>query len=108
MAETYGKNIHIPQTTQDVFTNTYENSSVIIPKIDGLLDAIATYSPVLSVNSQTGNVLLSTSDIGEGTNLYYTDERAQDAVGGILSAEFTYDDVTPTISINSITYANIS
>ena len=108
MAETYGKNIHIPQTTQDVFTNTYENSSVIIPKIDGLLDAIATYSPVLSVNSQTGNVLLSTSDIGEGTNLYYTDERAQNAVGGILSAEFTYDDVTPTISINSITYAKIS
>ena len=35
---------------------------------------------VTSVNSQTGNVSLSTSDIGEGTNKYFTDVRAQTAV----------------------------
>lgn len=44
----------------------------------------------------------STSNLVEGTNLYFTDERAQDAVGSILtdttSIDFTYDDVANTIS----------
>lgn len=51
---------------------------------------------VVSVNGQTGVVSLDTGDIAEGTNLYFTDERAQDAVGGILtdtaSIDFTYND----------------
>lgn len=47
----------------------------------------------------------STTDLIEGTNLYYTDERAQDSIGSILSNEFNYDAVTPTISLN---YSNIS
>lgn len=44
----------------------------------------------------------TTSDIAEGSNLYFTDERAQDAIGGILvnseTFEFTYNDGTPSIS----------
>jgi len=44
----------------------------------------------------------STADLPEGTNLYYTDERAQDSIGNILtnsaSIEFTYDDVANTIT----------
>lgn len=32
--------------------------------------------PVASVNGQQGYVVLSTSDVGEGTNLYFTDARA--------------------------------
>ena len=44
----------------------------------------------------------STSDLSEGANLYYTDERAQDAVGTILtdstSINFTYSDATPSIT----------
>jgi len=44
-----------------------------------------------------------TDDLPEGSiNLYFTDERAQDAVGGILtdtvSINFTYDDATPAIT----------
>jgi hypothetical protein len=57
---------------------------------------------VLSVNGQTGAVVLDTDDISEGANLYHTDERAQDAVGTILvdsaSIDLTYDDATPSIS----------
>ena len=34
-------------------------------------------APVQSVNGQTGNVNLLTTNIGEGTNLYYTDARAR-------------------------------
>lgn len=44
----------------------------------------------------------STADLPEGANLYFTNERAQDAVGAILSdsatIDFTYDDVGNTIS----------
>lgn len=44
----------------------------------------------------------STTDLSEGANLYYTDERSQDSVGTILadtaSINLTYDDVTPQIS----------
>jgi hypothetical protein len=58
---------------------------------------------VLSVNGQQGIVVLDTDDINEGaTNLYFTDERAQDAVGTILvdssNIDLTYNDGTPSIS----------
>lgn len=63
----------------------------------------ATDAPVLSVNGATGIVVLDTDDISEGTtNLYHTDERAQDAVGTILvdtaSVDLTYNDATPSIT----------
>jgi len=61
-----------------------------------------------SSNTLTGNVSLSpfsTTNLTEGTNLYYTDERSQDAIGSILSNEFDYNDSTPSISLD---YANIS
>ena len=62
-----------------------------------------TTDAVASVNGQTGIVSLDSDDISEGaTNLYYTDERAQDAVGTILvdssSIDFTYTDATPEIT----------
>lgn len=57
---------------------------------------------VVSVNGQAGVVVLDTDDIAEGANLYFTDERAQDAVGTILvdsaTVDFTYNDGTPSIT----------
>lgn len=57
---------------------------------------------VASVNGQTGVVVLDTDDISEGTSVYFTDERAQDAIGTILvdssSIDFTYDDGVPSIT----------
>jgi hypothetical protein len=44
--------------------------------------------------------------IGGGTS--YSDEQAQDAVGTILSSEFSYDDATPQISINQIAYSKLT
>jgi hypothetical protein len=48
---------------------------------------------------------LSTTDIEEGTNLYYTDERAQDAVGNIVSGSnslaVAYNDGTPSITFDT-------
>jgi hypothetical protein len=60
---------------------------------------------VVSVNSYTGVVTLVTDDIAEDgapTNLWFTDERAQDAIGNILansaSIDFSYNDAGPSIS----------
>lgn len=57
---------------------------------------------VVSVNGFTGMVVLDSGDITEDTNLYFTDERAQDAVGTILvdtaSVDLTYNDGTPSIT----------
>jgi hypothetical protein len=59
-----------------------------------------------SVNGQTGVVVLDTDDIAEGTNQYFTSERAQDAVGGILTdtatVDLVYNDGADTITANVI------
>jgi len=60
---------------------------------------------VQSVNSQTGAVVLTTTNIAEGTNLYYTDERVDDRVANLLQAganiTLTYDDALNTLTIAS-------
>lgn len=61
-------------------------------------------APVSSVNGLTGAVTLTTSNIAEGSNLYYSDERAQDAVAAMINAgthtgiSFSYNDVANSIS----------
>lgn len=44
---------------------------------------------VTSVNSKTGAVTLTTSDIGEGTNLYYTDARVTMKIGNTASTSLS-------------------
>lgn len=75
--------------------------------LDGVTSAIQDQldSKVETVNGVGGlNPVLTTSDINEGTNLYYTDERAQDSIGTILvdtaTIELIYDDGTPSITAN--------
>lgn len=48
--------------------------------------------------------LLTTSDIEEGTNLYFTDERAQDAVGNSVGTGLSYNDTSGSISVTANTY----
>ena len=49
---------------------------------------------------------LTTSDIEEGTNLYYTDERAQDAIGLNLGSGLSYNDTTGAVSNSGVTAFN--
>lgn len=51
---------------------------------------------VTSVNGQTGVVTLTTTDIPEGTNQYYTDARARNAISS--TAPIAYDNTTGVIS----------
>jgi hypothetical protein len=71
------------------------NSSLVWEKSD-TTDAVA------SVNGQVGIVSLNTDNIPEGTAVYFTDERAQDAVGAMLANTTTinlsYVDGTPSLS----------
>ena len=63
-----------------------------------------------------GNLSLAaktTSDLAEGTNLYYTDERAADKIGSIMSGSgnitVTYDDAADTITVSeSLTTTDIT
>ena len=61
-----------------------------------------------AANSFTTSAInaLSTSDIEEGTNLYFTNERAQDAVGNILGTGLTYNDAGPGIGIDNAGLSN--
>lgn len=49
---------------------------------------------VISVNGQTGVVTLTTSNISEGSNLYYTDSRARSAISVAGSTPLTYNNGT--------------
>lgn len=73
--------------------------------VQSIID-LAPASAVTSVNGQTGVVVLDTDDIAEGTAQYFTDERAQDAVGGILAnsskVSLTYLDGTPSITADIV------
>ena len=42
-----------------------------------------------------------TADLAEGTNLYFTDERAQDAVGNAVGTGLSYNDTTGAISVDT-------
>lgn len=58
---------------------------------------------VLSVNGQTGSVTLTTSHVTEGTNLYFTNERAQDAVGAMVDGSLIYNDGSNLLSRAALT-----
>ena len=66
--------------------------------------AVTITSAVASVNGATGAVVLSTSDIAEGSNLYYTDGRADARISNNLLDEddFSSDSATNTASQQSI------
>ena len=57
--------------------------------------------PVTSVAGKTGNISLTTSDVSEGVNLYYTDTRAQSSAKRALSATapISYDPASGRISL---------
>ena len=61
----------------------------------------------------SANITLDTDDIGEGSNLYFTDERAQDAAASMITGgshtniSVSYDDAAGTLSLTgAITYTD--
>jgi hypothetical protein len=65
--------------------------------------ALGTANQVFAVNAGATDAdwtTLSTSNISEGSNQYYTDEKAQDAVGSIVSSPLVYSDGTPSLTFD--------
>lgn len=58
-----------------------------------------------SVNGQVGVVVLDTGDIAESGSLYFTNERAQDAVGAAFDSTLVYNDGTNAMGRAAITGA---
>jgi hypothetical protein len=58
----------------------------------------------LTITAENGVAGSTTSDLSEGTNLYFTDERAQDAIGDNLGTGLSYNDTTGAISVTTNTY----
>lgn len=63
-------------------------------------ELLAPTDAVLSVNGFTGAVTITTTNVAEGSNLYYTDERAQDAVGNAVGTGLDYADASGAISVD--------
>ena len=58
-------------------------------------------SPLSSVNGQTGTVTLTTSDLAEGVNLYYTDARTRSTLSA--NGPLTYSSATGAFGITQAT-----
>jgi hypothetical protein len=83
-------------TKQDKVTGV---SDTEIGYLDGVTSAIQT-----QINSKFASADASTTNVTEGTNLYFTDERAQDAVGNVVGTGLTYTDSTGAISVTVNTF----
>jgi Collagen triple helix repeat (20 copies)/Chaperone of endosialidase len=84
----------------DVAVRTDENKTYILQTTPASTFAnwqelLTPGAPVISVNGQTGSVTLSTTNITEGVNLYYTDARARGAISG--TGAVTYNATTGAI-----------
>ncbi len=106
----YNTNGLLTQTSSDTFTGrtlTAGSSKIDISNGDGVSG-----NPTIDANS--ANILAggSTTSLPEGTNLYFTDERAQDAVGGIVTnsttASLSYSDGTPSLTAAVITQLSVT
>jgi hypothetical protein len=65
---------------------------------------------VISVNGQIGEVVLTTTDIAEGDNLYYTDLRARSAISLTTtgnSGASTYSNLTGVLNVPNYTLAGL-
>ena len=88
-----------PTVTGDVvirsdLSKSYVRSSSATGTMTDYNELLNPTSPVLSVNGQTGVISLTTSNINEGTNQYFTSARVAAAnVGG---------DITGTVSVASV------
>lgn len=88
----------VPTTAQlalgEIGINTYDGL-IYIKKDDGAVSVVQ-IGGVTSVNTQTGSVVLSTTDVAEGTAQYFTNARARSALSA--GTGISYNSSTGAIS----------
>lgn len=98
-------------STNQYFSNTLARNAISASgdlsydSSTGVISFSASSSPVTSVNTLTGAVVLDTDDLAEGTNKFYTDERVDDRVDTLLTAgtgiSLSYDDAAGSLTITN-------
>jgi hypothetical protein len=63
-------------------------NNLYLQKVNGIWQGASITFPVTGVNNKTGSVTLSTADISEGVNLYYTNTRVATHVNTLAIANF--------------------
>lgn len=92
--------------TGDIAVRTDLNKSFIVAGVDGSVignwqELLTPSDVVQSVNGKSGAITLSTTDILEGTNKYYTDARARAAISA--TGSLAYNSATGVISYTAPT-----
>ena len=90
----------VTQADTGTVTNTMLAGSIANNKLSN--SSVTINSTSLSLG---GSLTLDTDDISEGTNKYFSDELAQDAVGNNVGNGLDYDDNTGAISVDPSEFA---
>ena len=93
----FGESISFEGATADAYETT-------LAVTDPTADRTITFKDASGTVAFTSDIPSSTTGLSEGTNLYFTDERAQDAVGNSVGTGLTYTDATGAISVTTNTY----
>ena len=93
----FGENIVFEGAT----ANDYETTLAVT---DPTADRTITLPNASGTVALTSDIPSSTTGLTEGTNLYFTDERAQDAVGNSVGTGLSYNDSTGAVSVTANTY----
>ena len=83
---------------------TANNFETTLAVTDPTADRTITLPDATGTVALTSDIPSSTTGLSEGTNLYFTDERAQDAIGNNVGTGLTYTDGTGAISVTANTY----
>jgi hypothetical protein len=106
---TADRTITIPDVTGTIIT-TGDSSTVTNSMLAGSIANDKLSNSAITINGTStslgGSRTLGSDDIAEGsTNKYFTDERAQDAIGTVVGNGLDYDDETGAISVDPSEFA---
>jgi hypothetical protein len=106
---TVDRTITFPDVTGTVVT-TGDTGSVTNTMLAGSIANDKLSNSAITINGTStslgGSRTLGSDDIAEGsTNKYFTDERAQDAIGTVVGNGLDYDDTTGAISVDPAEFA---
>ncbi len=104
---TADRTITIPDVGGTIIT-TGDTGSVTNTMLAGSIANDKLSNSAITINGTStslgGSRTLGTDDVSEGsTNKYFTDERAQDALGNSLGSGLSYNDTTGAISVDTTT-----
>jgi hypothetical protein len=106
---TADRTITLPNVTGTVIT-TGDSATVTNTMLAGSIANEKLSNSAITINGTStslgGSRTLGSDDIAEGsTNKYFTDERAQDAIGTVVGNGLDYDDSTGAISVDPSEFA---